>query len=166
MSISAIIGMVSIFFAGLVVTMGVPVWIAVIIVMLMSIVVGIINGMLTVVGKMPSFIATLVVMNVFRGFNFIYSGGLPISGLPQGFNFLGSGYVGVVPFPVILMFIIAIALYVFTTQTSLGRSFYAVGGNNEASKLSGINVKFVGILAFVLCAVLTARGALGVTSKT
>ena len=51
-------------------------------------------------------------------------------------------------------------------QTSLGRSFYAVGGNYEASKLSGINVQFVGILAFVICAVLTSIGALGLTSKT
>ena len=166
MSISSIIGMVSIFFAGLVVTMGLPVWLAVLIVILMSIIVGIINGVLTVIGKMPSFIATLVVMNIIRGFNFIYSGGLPISGLPEGFNFLGAGYVGVVPFPMILMFIIAIILYVFTTQTSLGRSFYAVGGNYEASKLSGINVQFVGILAFVVCAVLTSIGALGLTSKT
>ena len=146
--------------------MGLPVWLAVLIVILMSIIVGIINGVLTVIGKMPSFIATLVVMNIIRGFNFLYSGGLPISGLPEGFNFLGAGYVGVVPFPVILMFIIAIILYVFTTQTSLGRSFYAVGGNYEASKLSGINVQFVGILAFVICAVLTSIGALGLTSKT
>jgi len=66
----------------------------------------------------------------------------------------------------ILMFVIAIILYVFTTQTSLGRSFFAVGGNYEASKLSGINVRFVGILVFVICAVLTAIGALGLTSKT
>ncbi|HHU48289.1 MAG: ABC transporter permease [Caldicoprobacterales bacterium] len=166
MSISAIIGMVSIFFAGFVVTMGAPVWLALIVVILMSVIVGIINGLLTIIGKMPSFIATLVVMNILRGFNFIYSGGLPISGLPQGFNFFGSGYVGVVPFPVILMFVIAIILYVFTTQTSLGRSFFAVGGNYEASKLSGINVRFVGILVFVICAVLTAIGALGLTSKT
>ena len=166
MSISSIIGMVSIFFAGFAVTMGVPVWLAIVFVILMSIAVGIANGVLVVHGKMPSFIGTLVTMNIIKGLYFIYSGGLPISGLPESFNFLGAGYVGVVPFPVILMAIIAVILSIFTQHTSLGRSFYAVGGNIEASKLSGINVNFVGILAFVLSAILTAIGALGLTAKT
>jgi len=121
---------------------------------------------LVVYGKMPSFIATLVVMNVVRGIIYLYSKGLPISGLPEGFNFMGSGYVGIVPFPVILMFIVAIILYILTAHTSVGRSFFAVGGNLEASKLSGINVKCIGILAFVFCAALTGVGALGLTAKT
>ncbi len=166
MSISSIIGLVSIFFAGFTVTMGMPVWVALGLVMVMAIAVGLINGVLVVHGKMPSFIGTLVTMNIIKGFYYIYSGGLPISGLPKSFNFFGAGYVGIVPFPVILMVIIAIILYVITSHTSIGRSFFAVGGNIEAANLSGINVKFVGILAFVLCAVLTAIGALGLTSKT
>jgi len=166
MSLSSIIGMVSIFFAGFVVTMGLPIWVAIVLVMLMSVVVGIVNGVLVVYGKMPSFIGTLVTMNVIKGLYFIYSGGLPISGLPESFNFLGAGYVGLMPFPVILMAVIAGILNILTQHTALGRSFYAVGGNIEAAKLSGINVKFVGIFAFVLCAILTAIGALGLTSKT
>ncbi len=167
MSISSIIGMVSIFFAGFAVLMGLPVWLSIIMVILMAIAVGIINGVLVVHGKMPSFIATLVTMNVIKGIYFIYSGGLPISGLPESFNFLGAGYVwGVIPFPVILMVVIAAIMIVITQHTAVGRSFFSVGGNKEASKLSGINVNFVGILAFVVCAVLTAIGALGLTAKT
>lgn len=166
MSISSIIGMVSIFFAGFAVNLGLPVWLAIIMVILMAIAVGVINGSLVVFGKMPSFIATLVTMNVLKGIYFIYSGGLPISGLPDSFNFLGAGYVGPVPFPVILMVVIAAILMVVTQHTSIGRSFFSVGGNREASKLSGINVDFVGIFAFVVCAVLTAIGALGLTAKT
>jgi ribose transport system permease protein len=166
MSVSSIIGMISIFFAGFVVKMALPVWVAILLVMAIAVVIGIVNGVLVVYGKMPSFIATLVVMNVVRGINYLYSKGLPISGLPEGFNFLGSGYVGIVPFPVILMFIVATILYALTAHTSVGRSFFAVGGNLEASKLSGINVKYIGILAFVFCAVLTGIGALGLTAKT
>lgn len=166
MSVSSIIGMVSIFFAGFVVKMGLPVWLAILMVLALAAIIGLINGALVVYGKMPSFIATLVVMNVVKGVNYLYSRGLPISGLPEGFNFLGSGYVGIVPFPVILMFIVAIILYILTAHTSVGRSFFAVGGNLEASKLSGINVNFIGILAFVFCAVLTGVGALGLTAKT
>ncbi|HWR10582.1 MAG TPA: ABC transporter permease [Rectinemataceae bacterium] len=166
MSVSSVIGMISIFFAGFVVKMGLPIWLAILAVLAIAVVVGIVNGVLVVYGKIPSFIATLVVMNIVRGIIFLYSKGLPISGLPEGFNFLGSGYVGIVPVPVILMFIVATILYVLTAHTSVGRSLFAVGGNLEASKLSGINVKFIGILAFVLCAVLTGIGALGLTAKT
>jgi ribose transport system permease protein len=166
MSISATIGMVSIFFAGFVVQLGLPIWVAVSLVIFMAAVIGVINGVLVVHGHMASFIATLVIMNITRGIIFIYSGGLPISGLPESFNFFGSGYLGFVPFPVIVLFIVALILYVITSYTSLGRSFYAIGGNIEASKLSGINVNFVGIAAFVVCGILTAIGALGLTSRT
>ena len=166
MSVSSIIGTVSILFAGYVVKSGMPMGIAVLLVLIISVAIGIINGVLVVYGKMPSFIATLVVMNILKGINYIYSGALPISGLPNSFNFIAAGYVGVVPFAVILMLIVAAILTIFTQHTALGRSIFAVGGNKEASKLSGINVKFVSILAFVICAVLTMIGALGLTSKT
>ena len=166
MSVSSIIGTVSILFAGFVVKNGMPMWLAVLIVLAICIVIGIINGSLVVYGKMPSFIATLVVMNILKGINYIYSGALPISGLPSGFNYMAAGYVGFVPFAVILMIIVAVILTIFTQHTALGRSIYAVGGNLEASKLSGINVNYVSILAFILCAVLSMIGALGLTSKT
>ena len=166
MSISSTIGTVSIFFAGFVVKMGIPVFPAMLLVILMAAVVGAINGVLVVYGKMPSFIATLVTMNMLKGMNYIYSGALPIPGLPESFNFLAAGTVGFVPFAVILMLIVAVLLYIFTAHTALGRSFFAVGGNREAAKLSGLNTKAIAIFGFVLCGILTAIGALGLTSKT
>jgi ribose transport system permease protein len=166
MSITSIIGMVSIFFAGFAVTMGLPVGVAIVLVILMAIIVGVVNGILVVYGKMPSFIATLVTMNVLKGIYFIYSGGLPISGLPQSINYLGAGYFGPIPFPVILMLIIAVIMTIMSQHTAIGRSIYAVGGNKEAAKLSGIKVDYIVIFAFILCAVLTAIGALGLTART
>lgn len=167
MSITSIIGMTSIFFAGFVVNNGMPIGLAIVAVFAMSILIGLINGTLTVYGKMPSFIATLVVMNVVKGLYYIYSKGLPISGLPTGFNYIGAGYVfGVIPFPVVLMLVIAVILTILTKYTAIGRGFFAVGGNSEASKLSGINTRFIGVLAFVVCAVLSCLGALGLTAKT
>ena len=64
------------------------------------------------------------------------------------------------------MLIVAVILYFFTAHTATGRSFFAVGGNKEAAKLSGLNVKYISILAFVICGVLSAIGALGLTSRT
>jgi ribose transport system permease protein rbsC len=166
MSITSIIGMTSIFFAGFVVRAGMPMWLALLLVFSFAVIIGLINGALTVYGKMPSFIATLVVMNVIKGFYYIYSRGLPISGLPENFNFLGAGYIGFIPFPVILMLVVAALLFAVTQHTALGRSFFAVGGNKEASKLSGVNVDFIGMTAFVFCALLSCLGALGLTAKT
>ena len=166
MSISSIIGMVSIFFAGFVVKNNWPIWLAIIAVLLMAALVGVVNGCLVVYGKMPSFIATLVVMNMLKGINYIYSGGLPISGLPSSFGNLALGKVLGVPVAVILMVIVAVILYFFTAHTATGRSFYAVGGNKEASKLSGLNTKYISILAFAMCGILTTIGALGLTSRT
>lgn len=166
MSISSIIGMVSIFFAGFVVKMGMPIWLAFLLVVAMSALVGVINGCLVVYGKMPSFIATLVIMNMLKGINYIYSDGLPISGLPDSFGKMALGKIGIIPVAVILMAAVAAVLYIFTAHTATGRSFFAVGGNKEASRLSGLNVTFVAILAFVMSGVLSAVGALGLTSKT
>ncbi len=166
MSISSIIGTVSILFAGLTVNNGWPIWVVVLVVILVSVVVGVINSSLVVYGKMPSFIATLVIMNMLKGVNYLYSDGLPISGLSSSFGKLALGKVGIIPVAVIMMLICAVILYVFTTHTAVGRSFYAVGGNKEASKLSGLRVNYVVTLAFVMCGILTSIGALGLTSKT
>ena len=133
---------------------------------LLSAVIGVINGCLVVYGKMPSFIATLTIMNMLKGINYIYSDGLPISGLPESFGKMALGKAAGIPVAVILMIIVAVILYLFTAQTETGRSFFAVGGNKEAAKLSGLNVKFISILAFVMSGILSAIGALGLTSRT
>ena len=166
MSIGSIIGMVSCFFAGFVANFGMDPWVAGAITLAMAIAFGLINGMLTVYGKMPSFIATLVIMNVIKGMDYIYSKGLPIAGLPSGFKWIGMGYVFGIPVPIILMVVVAVILAIFTKYMPLGRSFFAVGGNLEASKLSGIKVKKVGLLAFVFSAVMCFIAGIGLTSKT
>lgn len=166
LSVGSSIGLMSTLLAGLVAFSGLPAWLAIILVLVAAAVIGLVNGSVVVYGKVPAFIATLVMMNVLMGLAYIYSRGLPISGLPQWINFLGMGYLFNVPVPVYLMLVVAICCYVFTQHTELGRSFYAVGGNQDAARLSGINVKFVGMLAFVLCAVLSAIAAIGLTART
>lgn len=166
MSISSIIGMVSILFAGFVVNNNMPIALAAILVIVISAVVGAANGVLVVYGKMPSFIATLTTMNILKGMIYIYSDGLPISGLPDSFGQLALGRVAGIPVAVILMAAVAVVLYFFTQHTVVGRGFYAVGGNKEAAKLSGLNVKAIAILGFILSGVLAAVGALGLTSRT
>lgn len=166
LSVGSSIGLTSVLLAGLVVNNSWPMWLALIAIFGAAVLIGLINGLVVVYAKVPAFISTLVMMNVLMGLAYIYSRGLPISGLPSWFNYLGMGYLFNIPVPVYFMIVIAILCSIFTTRTALGRSFYAVGGNAEASRLSGINVKRVGILAFVLCSVLTTIASIGVTSRT
>lgn len=166
LSVGSSIGLTSVLMAGLVVNNSWPMWLAMLAVLGISIAIGLVNGIVVVFGRVPAFISTLVMMNVLMGLAYIYSRGLPISGLPAWFNYLGMGYLFNIPVPVYFMVIIAVLCWIFTTRTALGRSFYAVGGNAEASRLSGINVRAVGILAFVLASVLTTFASIGVTSRT
>lgn len=166
LSVGSSIGLTSVLMAGLVVKSGLPAWLAIIAVLGVAVLIGLTNGALVVYGKVPAFIATLVGMNVLMGLAYLYSRGLPISGLPSWVNYLGMGYLFSIPVPIYLMVIVAVLCYVFTMHTELGRSFYAVGGNLDASRLSGINVKFVGILGFVLCSVLATIASVGLTART
>lgn len=166
MSIGSTISLVSVLLAGFVAFNGFSIWLALLLVFAVAILVGTVNGLLSIQGKVPSFIATLVTMNVLMGITYLYSRGIPISGLPAGLNWLGMGYLFSIPVPIYLLVIITLICWIFTTKTELGRSFYAVGGNKDAARLSGINVNFIGVLAFVLSAVLATVSSIGLTAKT
>lgn len=166
MSAGSSIGFASVLLAGLVHWENVPIVLAIIIILIASIAIGFVNGLLAVYGKIPAFIATLVMMIVLKGINYLYSNSIPISGLPSGFKVLGAGYVGPIPVPIIILAVIVVILYIFTMHTETGRSIYAVGGNEEASRLSGINTNKIKMIAFMLGSFLTAIGAILITSRT
>ena len=115
---------------------------------------GIIVG--TVVAKLGvhSFVATMGVLSISRGFALILSDGHPISGLAPAFNYIGQGRIGSFPFPALLMLIIMAAAWFFLSQTKSGRGVYAIGGNKEAARLSGIPVDRIRILIFGTCSTL------------
>lgn len=166
MSVGSTIGLVSILLADMMSSYQVPIALAILIVLAVTVLIGLINGMIAVFGHVTPFIATLITMIIIKGINFLYSNGIPISGLPREFNFLGAGYVGPIPFPIIILCIIGIFCYLLTMKTSLGRSLYAVGGNLEATKLSGINTNKVRIFAFMMSSFLAGIGSILITSRT
>ncbi|GBG55363.1 ribose ABC transporter permease [Sporomusaceae bacterium FL31] len=104
---------------------------------------GFINGILITRAGIPPFIATLGTMTTARGFTLVYTDGRPITGMDEVFRFLGGGYIASIPVPVIIMAVIFIAAYIMLKQTKFGRYIYAIGGNEEAARLSGINTKRV-----------------------
>lgn len=144
---------------------GVPIPAAILIGVLIGLLCGVINGLLITFGKLPPFIATLGMMSVARGLALIYSGGRPISGFPESFRFLATAEVFHIPFSVIIMIIVAVIAHLLLTRTKFGRYTYAIGGNEEASILSGINVKFYKTFIYGFCGLLSGVAALLLTAR-
>lgn len=111
---------------------------------------GLINGLLVARAGIPPFIATLGTMTAARGFTLVYTDGRPITGMEEAFRFLGGGYLASIPVPVVIMAAIFLAAYIMLTQTKFGRYIYAIGGNEEAARLSGINTKKILLAVYTL----------------
>ena len=126
---------------------------------------GLLNGAFVSIGRLPPFIATLGMMSVARGAALVFTEGRPVSGFDEGFRWLATGSVGFVPAPVLVMLIVYVVAHFVLTRTTFGRYVYAIGGNEEATRLSGIAVRFhktavygvSGLMSAVAAIVLTAR---------
>lgn len=124
--------------------------------LLLGIFLGLFNGFFITRFNMPPFVVTLAMMTIARGLAFIYTGGFPISELPQSFIFIGTGYLGPFPLPVIIMLICALLMHYILTRTTFGRYVFAIGGNEEAARLSGIDVNRVKLIVYTLSGFLAA----------
>jgi len=126
---------------------------------------GFFNGIVITKLKIPAFIATLAMMAIARGGTLVYTDGRPITGLPSSFAFLGRGYIGNVPFPIVLMLIIFILAYIVLKLTRFGRYIYATGGNINAARASGIKVDNVIISTFAISGFLSGLTGMVLASR-
>ncbi len=126
---------------------------------------GAFNGIVITKLKIPAFIATLAMMAIARGGTLVYTDGRPITGLPSSFAFLGRGYIGNVPFPIILMLIIFMLAYIILKLTRFGRYVYATGGNINAARASGIKVDNVIISTFAISGFLSGLTGMVLASR-
>ena len=126
---------------------------------------GAFSGIVITKLKIPAFIATLAMMAIARGGTLVYTDGRPITGLPSSFAFLGRGYIGNVPFPIILMLIIFILAYIVLKLTRFGRYVYATGGNINAARASGIKVDNVIISTFAISGFLSGLTGMVLASR-
>ncbi len=151
LSIGSQVTFVNIVCAYFMVNMGMPPLAAVLLCILFTTIIGLVNGLIITKLNILPLITTLCMMNILKGLSYIICSGMPIFGFSDAFKFLGQGYIGPVPVPIIIMAIAFIAGGFILTKTYFGRYFYAVGGNEEAASLSGVNTTFVKILVYVLC---------------
>ncbi|EHD0096891.1 ribose ABC transporter permease [Vibrio vulnificus] len=156
-------------FAASLVAMEVPVLIAVPTALLAGAALGAISGVIIAKGKVQAFIATLVTMTLLRGVTMVYTDGRPIStgftDTADAFAWFGTGYALGIPVPVWLMVIVFSAAWYLLNHTRFGRYVYALGGNESATRLSGINVDKVKISVYAICGLLAALAGIIVTSR-
>lgn len=161
-SIACLAGTLS---AGLMINIGIPVVPSLIISILSGLAFGVLNGFLIAKVRIPAFIVTLATMSTARGLALVYSGGKPITGIPDIALELGRGYLGPIPIPVIIM-IIAIALAsIILKTTTFSRHVFAVGGNEECARLSGIKTVRTKIIVYGISGVTAAITGIMLTMR-
>lgn len=116
----------------------------------LGIFIGFLNGLLITRLKLPPFIVTLGMLSIARGVAYIITNGWPVSGFSKEYMFLGQGRLGFIPFPIIIMILLAAAGAIFLNTTKWGRWIYAIGGNEISTHLSGVPVNKVKILAYTI----------------
>ncbi len=123
------------------------------------------NGLAITKFKVPPFIATLAMLTIARGLTMLWTEGFPITGFSKEMSFIGTGWFLSIPMPVWISGIVVLTAIVLTNKTKLGRYIYAIGGNETAAKLSGINITKIKIFVYSVAGALAGLGGIIVTSR-
>ncbi|TGZ17946.1 transporter [Streptomyces sp. S816] len=143
---------------------GVPVVLAVVLAVATGVAAGLVNGFLIAYGKLPPFIATLAMLSVGRGLSLVISGGVPIP-FPDSVSHLGDTLGDWLPVPVLVMIVMGLLAAFVLGRTYIGRSMYAIGGNEEAARLSGLRVKKQKLAIYALSGVFAAVAGIVLASR-
>lgn len=123
------------------------------------------NGMAITRFRVPPFVATLAMLTIARGLTMLWTGGFPITGFESNMAYIGTGWFLGIPMPVWISAVVVLTAVIVTKKTRLGRHIYAVGGNEKAAELSGLNVKRIKVIVYTIAGALAAVGGLIVTSR-
>jgi ribose/xylose/arabinose/galactoside ABC-type transport system permease subunit len=144
---------------------GVPVPAAILLSLTTGAVCGLLNGLLITRGGLPPFIATLGMMSIARGVALLFTDGRPISGFSAGFREISTGRPLMIPAPVLVMIVVYVTAHFVLTRTTFGRYVYAIGGNEEATRLSGVRVGFHKTMVYAVSGVTSAVAAVTLTAR-
>jgi ribose transport system permease protein len=165
-SVGSILGFSGAMVATLMVKYGWSVPLAFCITVVFCTIFGFASGFLTEILRVPSLIGTLAMQTIIKGCTYILTKGRPVTGFSDDFKFLGQGFVfGVVPTPIIIMAFIFIIGFLILNKQYIGRRIYAVGGNKEASRLSGIRTNSVVIGVFVVSSITASIAGILMVSR-
>ena len=165
LSVGSVIALSGCVAAGCVVFLGLPEIVGFLAGILVGALVGMFNGFVICKTEIPPFIVTLASMNIAKGIALVYTTGAPIRCMTDAFKFPGAGYIGPFPTPVILMIIVFVIAVLIVNRTQLGRHIYAVGGNAQAAKFSGINVSRVKFIVYTYTGIMAGIAGVVIASR-
>ncbi len=154
LSVGSIVGLAGVMTAIFIMWWHLPIWLAIILMLVLGAAIGLFHGLYVTKLHMHGFLITLVTYGLARGFILLVNGSFPITGLPMAFNALGQGFLAnIFPIPVLIFFAVAAIAYYVLRYTYIGRQIYAVGGNVEAARYSGVSVDARIILCYMVSVV-------------
>ena len=165
LSVGSIVALAAVVVSALITNFGVHPVLAILGALLAGMVVGFVNGHTVAYGGIPAFISTLATMTIIRGIAFLLTNGYPIYIKSDLMHLLGRGFILGIPTPVIFMVLVLVLGGFLLGKTKIGRYLYAIGGNSETAKLSGINVEAVTIFAYVFTGLLAALSGVLVAAR-
>jgi inositol transport system permease protein len=160
-SVVALVGVVSASFA----TMGGNIYIAILAGLFAGALCGAANGIVIAKTGIPPFIVTLGMMTIARGAALLYSGGKPIGHINPSFLYIGAGKIGWLPVCVLIFLLMGLLSHVILRKTKFGKAIYAIGGNEKAALICGLNVKKVKIIIYTYAGLMSAIGGLMLTAR-
>ena len=166
LSVSYQIGIVSIVLGKLLTKMNVPVVLAIIIALVLGAFLGSVNGFCAIKLKVHPMVATMATMTIYQGLAYVSSNSETYFNFPDAFKKIGQGKIGPIPICVILMIIAVIVGWFLLNKTYLGRYIYSIGGNEEATRLAGVNTLKVRMLIFIVAGLFVGVSAIVLTART
>ena len=163
LSIGTMLGLVGVVMARISLIM--PLWIALLAGCVLGLICGFFNGFVSHFFKLNPFIVTLATQQAFKGAAYLVSANRPVTGLGPDFIFIGQGYIGPIPFPIIFMLVCIVVISIVMYRTKFGREVVAVGGNEEAARVSGINPMMVKIKVCSLMGLFVALSSIIMTGR-
>lgn len=165
LSCGSVVALVSVVVASMVKGGKFPLVIALPVALGVGLVAGLINGTIIAKGRIAPFIVTLGMMTAARGAALLYTGGYPIGNLSESFKFIGQGSVWGLPVPILIFLAVGLLAHVLLTRTKFGKYVYAIGGNEQAAVIAGVDVDRYKILIYGLAGVLSALGGIILTAR-
>ena len=166
LSVGAVLALSTVFAASMI-SAGVPVPVAVLISLIIGTVLGLISGFLVSKGRLQPFIATLVTMTIYRGITMIYTNGKPISNLGNSefLRFIGRGEFLGIPVPVWILLVTFLIFFFLLKKTVLGRKIYAVGSNQKAAAIAGVNINKIKLFVYSVSGFMSALAGIILLSR-
>lgn len=152
--------------AAMMVKWHLPVPVAILVGVVTGVVLGCINGAISAFLRVTPFVITLCTMLILNGVALVVTNGYPIYDMPESFLWLGQGRIGPIPVSVIILVITCVTGWFLLSKTYFGRKVYALGGNQEAARLAGINVVKLRIIVYGLCGFFTTIGTIVMLART